>query len=161
MALTELMIKQARSKEKVYSLSDGKGLLLEVFPNGRKRWVVRYWVRGRERRTSLGTFPDVTLKAARDQNFELRKNLASEGSTSKKTEVFGDVAKEWIDTRMIPVYTPKHIEIVNARLNKYILPALGKRPLSSITTGTVLQVCREIEATGYIETAKRVKIIVG
>ncbi|MDR2179696.1 MAG: tyrosine-type recombinase/integrase [Synergistaceae bacterium] len=160
MALIELVIKQARPREKSYTLSDGKGLLLEIFPNGRKRWVVRYWVGGREKRTSLGTYPDISLKAARDRNYEFRRDIAA-GTANKPAETFADVAKEWMDTRMKPMYTARHIEAVDMRLNKYILPALGTLPLSSITSGTVLQACREIEREGHIETARRVKIVVG
>jgi integrase len=162
MTLTELMIKQAKPKEKSYTLSDGKGLLLEVFPNGRKRWVVRYWLGGREKRTSIGTFPDVSLKAARDRNYELRKNLASGKLPNKKSsENFADVASEWLDIRMKPLYSPNHVKKLNAQLNKYILPPLGELPLINITTGIVLNVCREIENKGYIEIAKRVRTVVG
>jgi integrase len=161
MALTELVIRQARLKNKSYTLSDGKGLLLEVFPSGRKRWVVRYWVEGKEKRTSFGTFPDVSLKMARDRNYEFRKNLASGEMKNRKSESFADVVKEWIDTRVLPIFGEKHVETLNSRLNKYILPLLGKMPLSDITTGTALQVCRTAESRGYIELAKRIRIIVG
>ena len=37
-ALSDLIIKQAKSKDKRYTLSDGRGLILEVHPNGRKYW---------------------------------------------------------------------------------------------------------------------------
>jgi integrase len=159
--LTELMIKQAKPREKSYTLSDGKGLLLEIFPNGRKRWVVRYWVDGREKRTSIGTFPDVSLKVARDQNYELRKNLASGNPIKKKSETFADVAKEWLELRVIPVHAEDYIKILRSRLDRYILPVLGGMALADITTGTVLNVCRQAEARGFIEVAKRVRIIVG
>jgi hypothetical protein len=65
MSLTELMVKQAKPEEKTYMMTDGKGLALEVRPNGKKYWIVRYWTNKKERRTSLGPYPDVTLKEAR------------------------------------------------------------------------------------------------
>ena len=52
MPLTEIMIKQAKPKDKVYMMSDGKGLALEVRPNGKKYWVIRYYVYNIERRSS-------------------------------------------------------------------------------------------------------------
>jgi integrase len=66
-----------------------------------------------------------------------------------------------MDVRMRPAFASQHIKIVNMRLNKYILPALGALPLSDITSGTVLRLCREIESKGVIDTAKRVKIVIG
>ncbi|MDR2529199.1 MAG: Arm DNA-binding domain-containing protein, partial [Synergistaceae bacterium] len=76
MALTELMVKQAKAEEKTYHLSDGRGLALEVRPNGKKYWIIRYWVSGKERRSSIGPYPGVTLREARDKNHEFRRALA-------------------------------------------------------------------------------------
>jgi hypothetical protein len=36
MALTEFMCKQAKAEEKTCTMSDGRGLMLEVRPNGGK-----------------------------------------------------------------------------------------------------------------------------
>ena len=47
-------------------LPDAGGLYLEVGPNGSKRWFVKHRFGGKEKRLALGSYPDVTLKAARD-----------------------------------------------------------------------------------------------
>ena len=86
MPLTELMIKQAKPKEKTYSIADGKGLLFEIRPNGGKYWILRYWIAGKEKRKSLGIYPEVGLKEARDKNYEFRKALAT-GTSSQKTKL--------------------------------------------------------------------------
>jgi hypothetical protein len=46
-------------------------LMIEVRPTGGKLWVVRYWIAGKERRKSMGTYPNVTLKEAMFCGFDL------------------------------------------------------------------------------------------
>ena len=72
MALTDLQIKQLKPKEKRYTVSDGRGLILEVHPNGAKYWILRFKVNGREKRKSLGSFPEIPLKEARVKAVEER-----------------------------------------------------------------------------------------
>lgn len=55
MALNDMLIRQAKPGEKRYTLSDGRGPILVVHPNGRKYWVLRVYLDGKERRRSVGT----------------------------------------------------------------------------------------------------------
>ena len=73
--LTESMVEQAKARNKSYAMSDGRGLLLEIRPNGGKYWIIRYWINKKERRTSAGIYPVVTLQEARTKNYEFRKAL--------------------------------------------------------------------------------------
>jgi len=59
-------------------LFDGRGLYLEVSPTGGKWWRFKYRFEGKEKQLSLGVYPDVTLKLARDQREEARR-LVAEG----------------------------------------------------------------------------------
>jgi len=54
-----------------------------------------------------------------------------------------------------------YLRTVNLRLNRYILPELKNMPVNEITSGTVLNVCRKNEAHGTLETAARVKVLIG
>ena len=92
MALTELMLKQLKPEEKTYAITDGKGLMIEVRPNGTKLWVIRYWVNKKEHRTSAGVYPEVGLKEARDKNYLFRKSLEEGKPIGFETEMFGSVA---------------------------------------------------------------------
>ena len=76
MALTATAVKQAKSKEKQYKLSDGRGLYLLVHPNGSKYWRFKYRYAGKEKRLALGVYPDVTLANAREAAPEARETLA-------------------------------------------------------------------------------------
>ena len=56
-----------------YKLFDGEGLYLEVVPTGARRWRFKYRIHGKEKRISLGVYPEVGLKDAREKLDEVRK----------------------------------------------------------------------------------------
>lgn len=161
MPLTELILRQARPKEKTYSLNDGQGLRLEVRPNGKRYWVIRYFIGGKEKRTSVGAYPAVGLREAREKNVAFRDSLASGKPVGHKDETFEDVIAEWMEKRMIPTLSEGHIRTIRLRLDKHIIPYLGHMKLQEITAGHILRICRRIEDEGYVETAGRIKQIIG
>ena len=67
----------AQPKEKQYKLSDGDGLSLIVQPNGKKLWWFRYRFASKEKTLSIGIYPVVGLKNAREWALEARKLLAA------------------------------------------------------------------------------------
>jgi hypothetical protein len=62
-SLTDAKCKAARAKEKAVKLFDGNGLYLFVSPTGAKTWRKVYYVSGKQRQISLGSYPLVTLAA--------------------------------------------------------------------------------------------------
>ena len=76
MKLTDPEIKAAKPKEKPYSLPDGHGLVLLVQPSGAKWWRYRYRFNGIAKMLSMGIYPDVTLKEARNQQIRFKELLA-------------------------------------------------------------------------------------
>jgi integrase len=161
MALTELTIRQAKAEEKTYMMTDGHGLGLEVRPDGKKYWIIRYWTNKKEHRTSVGAYPGVTLKEARDKNAALRKSLESGKPIGFETETFATITKEWLEKRMVPKCTPNYIRGVNSRLDRLVMPFIGHMKIGDITAGIILQLCRRIEAKGTLQTASRVKRLIG
>ena len=71
--LTELSIKQAKPKEKQYKLTDGEGMYLRVYPNGSKYWQLQYWFDGKQKILSIGVWPNISLKDAREKRYEAKK----------------------------------------------------------------------------------------
>ena len=74
--LTETAVKNAKPKDKPYKLADERGLFLAVQPSGAKWWRFRYYIWGKERMLSLGTYRDVSLKQARERRDEARSQVA-------------------------------------------------------------------------------------
>jgi hypothetical protein len=77
LSLTDTAVRNAKPGEKPVKLFDGGGLYLEVSPAGGKWWRLKYRFGGKEKRLSLGVYPDVSLKDARNRRDESRKLLAS------------------------------------------------------------------------------------
>lgn len=162
--ITDIQAKSAKPKEKPYRLGDGHGLYLRVDPTGKKYFILRYWEDGKERQMSLGPYPLLSLRDAREKRDEIQ-NARARGINpfmQKNVNVpsFAAVVSEWLNVRMTEK-APQYLRTIQMRLHKYILPALGDRPVDAISSGEVLRLCRKIENLGFIDTAKRIKIICG
>lgn len=172
MPLTELQIRQAKPREKTYSLGDGNGLILEVRPNGSRLWVSRLWEKGtanpdtgkrrsREFRRSLGSYPEVSLKAARDRNFELRKATYTADIRNREGILFRDLAEDWMRVRVLPRLTPSYVRVIRLRLDRWILPEFDGMTVGEVSSKRILDLCRRIGTRGTYETASRVKQLIG
>jgi hypothetical protein len=87
MPLSETVIRQAKSRTKAIKMFDGRGLYLLLSPNGSRGRRFKYRIDGREKLISLGIYPDVPLKLARDRREEARQQLAKT-SPSQSTPEF-------------------------------------------------------------------------
>ena len=76
MALTELQIKKAKPTDKQQKLTDGGGMYLLVHTNGGKYWQMAYRFGGKQKKLSLGVYPDVSLSKAREWREQARRLLA-------------------------------------------------------------------------------------
>src|SRR5204863_230915 len=77
MALSQLAINKGKAKDKPYMLSDGGGLHLQIDISGSKFWRVRFRFGGKANMMSLGPYPAVSLKDAREKRDEIKKQLAA------------------------------------------------------------------------------------
>ena len=164
--LTAVAIKNAKPKQKLYRLSDGEGLVLEVPPKGSKRWRFRYFFDGKEKLISLGKYPEVDLKAARDRRHEARKQVAdginpSEARQAEKASrgdefAFETIAREWHMLNK-PKWTKHYGEQILVRLERDVFPWLGSKHIDDIDPPEVLKCLRRIENRGAGELAHRTK----
>ena len=65
MALTDTALKALKPRDKTYTVSDDRGLYLEVFSTGGMVWRYRYRLNGKYEKLTLGKYPALTLKNAR------------------------------------------------------------------------------------------------
>lgn len=77
MALTDTKIRTAKHGAKPIKLFDERGLFLLLQPPGGKLWRLKYRINGKEKKLSLGTYPDVSLKAARQRRDDARALIAN------------------------------------------------------------------------------------
>jgi len=169
MPLTDTEIRKAQPTEKPRRLSDEKGLYLEIAPSGGKWWRLKYRHGGKEKRLSLGTYPDTPLKAAREKRDAARAQLAAgidPGEARKAVKAarrdvaadsFEAVAREWLSTIHGAKVSAGHADRTRIRLEQDVFPWLGASPLGSIKAPDLLACLRRVEARGAIETAHRIK----
>lgn len=76
-ALTDVVIKQAKTRDKAYKLFDGGGMYLLIHPNGSKYWRCKFRLGGKEKLLSLSVYPEVSLTQARAARDAARKLIAN------------------------------------------------------------------------------------
>ncbi|MEO8777287.1 MAG: integrase arm-type DNA-binding domain-containing protein, partial [Rhodanobacter sp.] len=167
MPLTDTAIRKAKAGEKTQRLFDGGGLYLELSPAGGKWWRLKYRHGGKEKRLSLGTYPDTSLKDAREKRDAARKLLAAgvdPGEQRKAEKAAGEeraansfevIAREWF-AKHEPQWTLGHSSKIIARLENDAFPWLGGRPIADITAKELLATVNRIVDRGAVETAHRV-----
>lgn len=166
MPLSDTAIRNAKPGDKAKKMFDGGGLYLEVSPKGGKWWRLKYRFDGKEKRLSLGLYPDVSLKDARERRDEARKLLANDTDPSenrkarkaakvaKQANSFEVVAREWY-AKHSPNWSANHGNRIIRRLERDIFPWIGDKPITEITAPQLLEVIRRIEQRGALETAHR------
>ncbi|MFM9966947.1 MAG: tyrosine-type recombinase/integrase [Burkholderiales bacterium] len=171
--LTDAKCRNTTSGDKrIVKLADGGGLYLWIYHDGRKYWRVRYWREGKEKSLSLGVYPAVGLKDARQKLEIERKRLDSnlDPSVERRADKrkrsmaaansFEAVALEWYE-KQLHTWVPRHAEGVKHRLENNAFPAIGKRPISEIEAPELLDALRPIEKRGAHDLAHRIMQVCG
>ncbi|MBA3625964.1 MAG: integrase arm-type DNA-binding domain-containing protein, partial [Methylibium sp.] len=158
---------QGHRTEKPVRLFDGGGLYLEVAPSGGKWWRLRYRFDGKEKRLSVGTYPDTSLKEARKRGEKARQLLAegTDPSAQRKADrtarqvatmnTFEVLARAWLDHRA-DAWVERTRTIILASLQNDVFPTFGARPIADIQPADIRRLVQGIEARGTGETAGRV-----
>lgn len=167
--LSDTKCEAAKPREKPYKLSDGGGLFLLVKPNGAKVWRFKY-VRpdGREGLATFGTYPAVSLRAARDRREDAKALLASgkdvvgEMQAEKRriaydgADTFMARALEW-HAAMARKWSRGHADAVLKRLETHLFPLLGSRPIGDLKARDLLAPLKAVEKSGALHLAGRLR----
>jgi integrase len=165
MPLTDRELRNIKPTSKTRKVSDERGLYLEVSPSGGRWWRLKYRFAGKEKRLSLGVYPDVGLKDARDRRDDARKLLANgvdpsanrkaskQATADRSANSFEVVAREWFG-KYGPGWAQSHSSKVINRLENDIFPYIGKRPIADINAPELLEVVRRVEKR-TVETSHR------
>jgi integrase len=166
--LTNAAISAAKPREKPFKLSDGGGLYLLVNPTGKRWWRLKFRVHGREKLLSLGIFPDVPLKEARERRDLARRDLARgiDPAAKRRAErmasgdTFEAIAREWFG-RFSPNWAAGYSSKVIRRLEICVFPWIGSIPISQIKAPELLSCLRRVESRGKLGTAHRALQVCG
>jgi len=171
MALSDLVVRQAKTTGKAYTLPDIDGLSLAVTPTGNKSWHFRYYWLGKQKRMSLGNYPEVSLRDARTLRDEARALVAKDINPhvhrkQKRAAVklagentFEAIYKKWLAHRELSLKKGRQttLSILPRVFAKDVLPALGKRSIYDIKRPDLLEVIAKIEKRKALSVAEKVR----
>lgn len=168
MPLTDAVIRGAKPRERDWKLSDEKGLYLLVTPKGSKRWNFKFRFAGKEKKLSLGLYPDLSLKDARRLRDEARNDLALGIDPARRKQEekaaaklgaensFAVIAEEFLEKRQKEGLAESTLS-KNRWFLDLLRPSIGKLPIADMTPREILQALKKIESSGKRETANRVR----
>ncbi len=157
MPLSNATIRKTKPSDKPLRLFDAGGLYLEVAPSGGKWWRFKYRFDGKEKRLSLGTYPDVALTTARKRRDHARQLLADGTNPGEVRKAdararqlatlnnFKAVALAWLDHRT-DAWVERTRTTILRSLENDVFPGLGKRPIADIQPADIRQLVKRIEA---------------
>lgn len=171
MALSDLIIRQAKAAKKKYTLPDTDGLGLVVSPVGGKAWHLRYYWLGKQKRISLGNYPEIGLREARTLRDEARALLAKgiNPHVERKQKrhavqlaseyTFQAVFDTWVKHRRKELKEGRQSTLsqILRIFGNDVLPSLGKKSIYDIRRPQLLGVLARIEERKAYTTAEKVR----
>ena len=151
--LTESAVKKAEPKTKQFKLSDGGGLYLLVHTNGSKYWRFDFRFDGKQKSSSLGVWPEVTLAEARTKRDQAKSKIKEgvnpiKAKKEKKTQLFEQIQEkpkaehlelpipqqisQQEEIQQAPQATEKNAKSAVTLLKSHIYPELGEKPVSEL-----------------------------
>ncbi|MBP0591091.1 integrase arm-type DNA-binding domain-containing protein [Paraburkholderia sp. LEh10] len=168
--LTESHIRNLQPRETRYSVADGKGLILEVMPTGKKVWRFRYTLNGqRQPMVTIGDYQLMSLRVARARAQKYADVVANglspvsiarqDRGAEKRIDVLRDGAELYVASE-IARKSAEYRRTTQRALDKDILPAIGHKPIAQVTTEDVQSICDAIKNRGAPQMALHTRNVV-
>ncbi len=149
---SDAALRALKPKDKIYRYPIGGSLYLEVTPKGAKHWRWKYRIDGKENRYALGSYPDVSLKDAKEA-VEAARKLVKQGlhpaqqkrikrqqSIHEQANTFETLAKEWMTLKDWEEVTKKRRLDM---LKRVVFPTIGELPVREISPQIILDILKK------------------
>jgi len=169
--LTDMTVRQAKATGKPYTIADFDGLSLFVYANGAKAWHFRYTWMGQRARISLSSYPELSLREARELRDEARSLVAR--GISPRTErkqkrqaiklagenTFMAVYEQWMEHRQLTLEEGRQssLEQIRRVFRKDVFPYLKRLTIYEVTRPHLLAVIGRIEKRNSLSVAEKVR----
>ena len=126
-----------------------KGFGCRVTASGAKAWIVNYRAGGRERRITIGSYPDWSVSAARDRAKEIKRQVdvgedpMEERHRERSAPTVADLAKRYL-AEHAPRKRPRSVAGDVCMLNRVILPRLGRMRVELVRRADISALHREV-----------------
>ena len=167
--LTDKEIKEAKPKAKEYKLFDGGGLYISITPKGGKWWRLKYRFDGKEKRLSVGIYPDTSLKAARAERDRMKADIAAgidpaevrkeskqikEAEQIKEENTFEKIARERLE-KVRDTISEGHYDRQLTAFKNDAFPLIGSKPVDEVTAPDIVALLHRMEKRGAKESARK------
>lgn len=171
-SMTDVAIRNLKPKDKPYRVALGRGLHLQVKPDGSKFWLFRYRFNEKENSLSLKRYPDVSMAQAEAQVREFHQLLAkgTDPSDTRK-QVRAEIRLNQANTFKVwgerwwdywhNGKSARHADYVRRRLELDVYPVIGERPINDIDAYEIVGVIKSIASRGALDIAKRAHQTIG
>jgi len=163
--LSATEVKSAKAKEKPYRLYDGKGMHIEIRPNGSKWWRLKYKFNGKETSASLGTYPSTSLLSARKKRDDALEALANginpfAPKEEKKILTFREISEQRLEA-VSDTLSEAHIERMKKGFKKDVYDAIGDKNVDEVTAADIIGIMQTMLKRGAKESARKTFYSIG
>ena len=169
MALNVRTVESLKPKPTRQEIADGliPSFYLQIEPTGAKSWTVRYRYGGRSRKYTLGRYPTIDLKTARELASKALRAVAEGRDPARERKLLRSAGADTVASvaalfieRHGRTYRKRTFETVTGMLNRHVLPRWGSRPLAEITRRDVIHLLDDIVDGGSPVSANRVLAVI-
>ena len=165
MPLTDTALRALKPRERVYTVTDGRGLYIEVFPTGGLIWRFRYRLNGKQEKLTLGKYPDLSLKNARIKRDEAAQ-AAAMGSSPARQKQAAKQADEVAVTvaefgeryfKEVVGKDRKDVTMPRRYFDKSVVPQIGPKAVRDVTTDDVRNIIWLKKEQGFDAAAGQIR----
>lgn len=169
--LTPSAVANAKPQANPYKLADERGMYLLVKQDGAKWWRFDYRRpdTGKRNTLSLGTFPDVSLRKARERREEARalvadgidpseqRQASKAASAAAAANTFEAVAREWLARKAAHEWVQTQTAKETRNLEKHVFPKIGRKPIVELDVDDLSPIVLGLADAGHHELAHRLR----
>jgi hypothetical protein len=157
--LMDMQLKKAKAADKDYKLADGGGLHVLVSTTGNRSWRLKYRFGKKEKLLTIGSYPEVSLREARDAR-EAAKKAIREGrdpGLEKKQAAaalliaadnsFEACGRAWHDLNKSRWGEVPARNVIDS-LEEDLFPEIGNLAIKGVTEALLLAALRKVEGRG-------------
>lgn len=165
MALTDSNLRALRPRDRLYTVSDGRGLYVEVFPTGGVVWRYRYRLNAKQEKLTLGKYPDLTLKNARVMRDEAAQLVAVGKSPAARKQATRRAAAEALTVQAfgerffkeVVAKDRDNLTMPRRYFEKSIVPYIGAKSIPEVTVEDVRSVIWRKKDEGFDAAAGQIR----
>ncbi len=151
--LTDIQIRAWLKAGKPLAKTDGDGLTFTLSTNGTAAWVLRFRMGGKQREKTIGRFPDISLKRARELATENRAKIQQGVDVAREKQIaIRDLNSAWsikelatdYEEKVLPSLAASTILSRKQKIRDYVLPAIGNLAAKGVTGSDVVEMLERV-----------------